>query len=75
MHERDPNRPQSGANHPDDDKRYLESEATGNPLVDGYTTIARRPRVPFMTESVPVKEADRIEDDYNRYRGFFPYDD
>ena len=60
MHYDDPNRPCPGANlRPVE--RHLENHASGDPAKDGYTVIARRPRVPFMTEPVSPERADRIE--------------
>lgn len=70
-YERNANRPESGARHPCDQDRHLDSEASGDAARDGYTTVARRPRVPGMTESVAPDQAKSIED---MYRGFYPND-
>lgn len=66
MNWNDPNRPEHGARH-DDGKRQLDSEASGDAARDGYTTIARRPRVPGFTDTIAPDEATRIE---GFHRGF-----
>ena len=73
MNYSDPNKPEVGANlRPHE--RHLENHASGNPAKDGYTVIARRPRVAHMTETVPVKQADRIEE-FMSYPMVADYDD
>lgn len=70
MYERDPNEPESGA-LARKDQRYCDSEATGNAARDGYTVIARRPRVPGMTDTVAPEDADRIEAMYGSFPSFY----
>ena len=73
----DPNRPESGAYAPGADSkdagcpapRVLDDEATGDPLKDGYTLVARRPRVQSFTDTVAPEKADQIE------RAFAPFRD
>jgi hypothetical protein len=70
----DPNRPCQGANlRPVE--RHLESHASGNAGKDGYTVIARRPRVTHMTEPVSPREADRIEEFHKSFSMVADYDD
>lgn len=73
----DPNRPEEGANAKGADTkdaglpnpRDLGTGATGNPAVDGFTLIARRPRVRTFTDTVSPDKADMIE------RIFRPFQD
>jgi hypothetical protein len=65
----DPNRPESGATAKGADARDagfpnprdLDTNGTGDPMQDGYTLIARRPRVKSFTDTVSPEKADRIE--------------
>lgn len=61
----DANRPEP-AGDPRPKVRYLETDATGNAGVDGYSRIARRPRYPAgmmgsEPDMIPEARADRIE--------------
>ena len=72
----DPNRPESGATAKGADSRDagcpnprdLNANGTGNPAVDGYTLIARRPRVKSFTDTVSPEKADRIEEIFRPMR-------
>jgi hypothetical protein len=59
MHWRNPNKP-THLKDPRPEPRDHETN-TGNAGRDGYTVVARRPRVRGMTEPVDVERADRIE--------------
>lgn len=63
----DPNRPEQ-LNDPRPEAKYLSDDtATGKVGDDGYTVVARRPRVKGMTEPVEVDRADRIEQPFVAY--------
>jgi hypothetical protein len=63
----DPNRPCPGAHACADHEPRVMSNASGNAAQDGFTTCYRRPRVPGMRDTMPVAEADRIEESYQTY--------
>ena len=56
---KDPNRPVSGVSH--DDEIRITNDLTGNAGKDGYTVLARRPRVSHIYESIDPDKASEIE--------------
>ena len=61
---RDPNRPESGASRREE-SRTLDMDRGSAPQ-DGYTMFRRRPRVPYMTETVEPERATAIERAHRR---------
>jgi hypothetical protein len=55
-------------------QRHLQPDQTGHAAVDGYSVIARRPRVAFAADLVPPEEANRIERDEREMRAFLEED-
>jgi hypothetical protein len=83
MHFRDPNRPEY-AGDPRPVERDFGPEGTGNAGVDGYTTVARVPKVPraamppagfgprYREEMTPVPRAERIEAMFDEFPPMSP---
>lgn len=79
----DPNRPESGATAKGADTRdagrpnprYLDADGIGNPAVDGYTLLFRRPRVKTFTDTVSPEKADAIERIFRPFRDDEPQPD
>jgi hypothetical protein len=76
MHYRDANRPEY-AGDPRPVERDLGPEGTGNAAVDGYSTVARVPRMPrgmtrYREEMVPVARAERIEGMFDEFPPMSP---
>lgn len=59
MHWKNPNKPET-LEDPRPEPRYLDSN-TGDAARDGYTVVARRPRVRSVQEPVSPERADAIE--------------
>jgi hypothetical protein len=65
-----PNRPtRTAVLRPEKDMRDLNSPATGNTMLDGYTVYSRRPRVPGYPDYVSPDRAEGIEDIVRQYDG------
>lgn len=72
---RSANRPIPGVSHPDSERGdRVHNGESGNAGRDGYSVVARRPRVAHVTESVSPDRAERIEGMYSsRPRGLGDY--
>lgn len=72
----DPNRPTRAALPRPDEPRDLGPAATGNIARDGYSLVARRPRVDGYPDYVTPERASEIESIVRGYDGVMDtYDD